>query len=390
MRYGSVCSGIEAASAAWRHLGWDCAFVSEIEKFPAAVLKERLPLVPNLGDFTKIQKGDYDGDIDLIVGGTPCQSYSTAGKQGGIADPRGQLTLGFADLARRTGARWLVWENVPSVLSSGAGRDFAAFLSLLAGWKVPVPEGGWGNAGICTNAPGRFGLAWRVLDAQYVRVEQFPGAIPQRRRRIFVVGHLDSWKRAAEVLFDGELCGGSEKPRREVRKAAAGTDGADDRENPLCCAIDPRWCNSTVDGASPTILSTDYKEPKALVLPYECYPLDMLNLDGRTKCIKSKCYDENGESAYTITKSHPAGVCTPGVLRRMTPVECERLMGFEDDWTRIPWRGRPASECPDGPRYKAIGNSMCVNCMMWIGERIDTVERTTKRAKSTHKEASDG
>ena len=136
-----------------------------------------------------------------------------------------------------------------------------------------------------------------------------------------------------------------------------------------------------MDGASPTILSTDYKEPKAVVLPYECYPLDMLNLDGRTKHIKSKCYDGNGEAAYTITKSHPAGVCTPGVLRRMTPEENERLMGLPSGWTRIPWRGRPADKCPDGPRYKAIGNSMCVNCMMWIGERIDAVER---------KETSDG
>ena len=172
MRYGSVCSGIEAATVAWRSLGWHCAFVSEIEPFASEVLKRRLPQVPNLGDFTKIrgtgngeremgkEVADYDGDIDLLVGGTPCQSYSYAGLRGGIADPRGNLALEFVRLAERTDARWVVWENVVGVLTSGGGRDFAAFLSELAGWDVEVPDGGWRNAGIVTNAPGRFGVSW--------------------------------------------------------------------------------------------------------------------------------------------------------------------------------------------------------------------------------------
>ena len=143
MRYGSVCSGIEAATVAWRHLGWECAFVSEIDAFASAVLKERLPAVPNLGDFTKIRPGDYGGDIDLLVGGTPCQAFSKAGLRKGLEDERGNLALEFAGLAFRTHARWVVWENVPGVLSSGSGRDFAIFLSKLAGWEVPVPKGGW-------------------------------------------------------------------------------------------------------------------------------------------------------------------------------------------------------------------------------------------------------
>ena len=136
MRYGSVCSGIEAASIAWRPLGWHCAFVSEIKRFPSAVLAERFPDVPNLGDFTKIMPEDYEGDIDLLVGGTPCQAFSIAGLRKGLEDDRGGLALEFARLAFRTRARWVVWENVPGVLSSGKGADFAAFLSTLAGCRA--------------------------------------------------------------------------------------------------------------------------------------------------------------------------------------------------------------------------------------------------------------
>ena len=183
MRYGSVCSGIEAASVAWKSLGWECAFLSEIEKFPSAVLAERFPNIPNLGDFTKINPSDYEGDIDLLVGGTPCQAFSIAGLRKGLNDERGNLALEFARLAFRTHARWVVWENVPGVLSSGKGSDFAAFLSLLTGWEVPKPEAGrWGKAGIVTSASGCYSVGWRVLDAQYTRVEQFPRCACRRRR----------------------------------------------------------------------------------------------------------------------------------------------------------------------------------------------------------------
>ena len=167
MRYGSVCSGIEADSVAWKSLGWKCAFLSEIDKFPSAVLAERFPNIPNLGDFTKINPGDYEGDIDLLVGGTPCQAFSIAGLRKGLNDERGNLALEFARLAFRTHARWVVWENVPGVLSSGKGSDFAAFLSLLTGWEVPKPKTGrWGKAGIVTSASGCYSVGWRVLDAQ--------------------------------------------------------------------------------------------------------------------------------------------------------------------------------------------------------------------------------
>jgi DNA (cytosine-5)-methyltransferase 1 len=334
MRYGSVCSGIEAATVAWRPLGWRCAFVSEVEPFASEVLKHRLPKVPNLGDFTKIKEGDYGNGIDLLVGGTPCQSFSSGGTKGGIADPRGNLALEFARLAERTRCRWVVWENVPAVLAIGGGRDFARILSEFVGWDVKVHDGGWRNAGIATNAPGRFGVSWRVLDARYTRVPPFPGAVPQRRRRVVLVGFRGDWTRAAEALLGGELCGGSAPPRRESRVRDAADAGA---------------------------------RPEA-----ECFPIDMMNLERSTTGIKAKCYDDAGSAMYTLRSSHVNAVCTPTQLRRLLPVESERLMGFPDGWTDISWKGK--AHAPGGYRHRVCGNSMCVNVMRWVGERIDAVE----------------
>ena len=362
MRYGSVCSGIEAATVAWRPLGWECAFVAEIDEFACEVLKTRLPNVPNLGDFTKIgdwgmgngewkerderagngesgmgngKRGGGDvGEIDLLVGGSPCQSFSSGGCRGGVADPRGGLALEFARLADRSRCRWVVWENVPSVLKIGGGRDFAKILSEFVGWDVEVPDGGWGNAGICTGADGRFGVAWRVLDARYTRVPPFPGAVPQRRRRLVLVGRRGDWTRAAEALLGGELCGGAAPPKRGDGNAAPAGAGA---------------------------------RPEG-----ECFPIDMMNLEGRTKRLKTKCYDAAGAAMYTLRSSHVNAICTPTQLRRLLPVESERLMGLPPGWTDVPWKGM--EHAPDGLRHRACGNSMCVNVMRWVGERVAAVE----------------
>ena len=753
MNYGSVCSGVEAASLAWEHLGWKPVFFSEVEPFPAAVLMQRFgatkplrPLdpeqatdekdrktrlswqkqiaelpeggtVPNLGDFTLIKKDDYNGQIDLIVGGTPCQDLSIAGKRLGFDGKRSVLALDFVRLCFETGTRWVCWENVPATLSSHNGEDFAKFLSLLCGWEVPVPSKGWGKAGIVTNAPGHFGLAWRVLDAQYTRVEQFPRAVPQRRKRLFVVGYLDSWKYPCKVLFDGEMRGGHLAPKRTKGQTAPGcvegsTDSAksirmrsgkpgggkgaligDDLSHTLATGNDqtivafekasgfnfdmwsgecnehsptlmekrasdtmvygksdkPVWWNGSdkadtitctsdrqlmpdkgrlqcvvepdvdeiqcldmrqVDvhdkGVSPTLIATDYKGGKAIVgevcptldasypgkinnqdvgklVCYENHPQDsrirpvdvaqaitarmgtgggnlpiikeaetigfikndaggelqrywneifptirasvtpaivsreIFALDSvASNAMKSsnpnsgvhpvdvaktvdtsnpdpgknqggiavvECFnvsfcDANGvrkdrpngglyvteaETSKTVTAGGPnaetvvialdgdkikpgersggsgMGVSESGVMytqtagdvhavayaepmgidqyngdvtgkasstlgvncgmstgrngviekaevtsqistqatvRRLLPVECERLMGFPDNHTRIAWKGKSEEDCPDAPRYKACGNSMAVNCMMWLGERIDAVEKS--------------
>ena len=319
MRYLSVCSGIEAASQAWRPLGWDPVAFSEIEPFPCAYLKHHYPDVPNWGDMTKFQEWT-DANVDVLAGGTPCQSYSVAGLRAGLADPRGDLMLTYLAIAARYRPKWIVWENVPGVLSSNGGRDFGTFL------------GGLGELG--------YGFAYRVLDAQHVRTRRFPHAVPQRRRRVFVVGHLGDWRRAAAVLFDRESMSGHPAPRRQAGESVAGTFKA--------CASSGGWSNSADHAAA------GYMIPVGI----EIGPSG-----GR--------YTDPG---FTLQAAHHHAVATPYAVRRLTPAECERLMGFPDGATMIPYRNKPAAKCADGPRYKALGNSWAVNCAEWVGERIDQVE----------------
>ena len=195
MRFLSVCSGIEAASVAWQPLGWKAVAFSEIEPFPCAVLAHHYPDTPNWGDMTNY-KDWPDVDIDLLCGGTPCQSFSVAGLRKGLDDPRGNLMLTFGAIAGRYRPRWLVWENVPGVLSSNEGRDFGAFLGML------------GQLG--------YGFAYRVLDAQFF-------GVPQRRRRVFVVGCLGDWRSAAAVLFERHSMSGHPAPRRQAGQRPAPT-----------------------------------------------------------------------------------------------------------------------------------------------------------------------
>lgn len=336
MTYGSVCSGIEAATVAWEPLGWRAAWFAEIDAFPSAVLATRHPSVPNLGDMTRLHEHEdfRRSAIDLLVGGTPCQSFSVAGLRNGLADPRGNLALVFLALADRARPRWLVWENVPGVLSSNGGRDFGAFL------------GGLADLG--------YGFAYRVLDAQYF-------GLAQRRKRVFVVGYLGDWRRAAAVRFERASLSGNPAPRREARKGAAGASaiGARSSErdgeligrgvpavaNPLTARMH-KGVNTTMDEGQTMIPVVAFDARQSDVITYgdKAGPLDT---DGHSQAIASRS------------------------VRRLTPRECERLQGFPDDYTLISYRGKPAA---DGPRYKAIGNSMAVNVMRWIGGRIQLVE----------------
>jgi DNA (cytosine-5)-methyltransferase 1 len=523
LRYGSACSGIEAASAAWHHLGWRPAFFSEIEPFPRAVLAERWPGVPIHGDFTTIEKDTYE-PIDLLVCGTPCQDFSVAGLRAGLAGERGFLTIEFVRLAERLRPRWLVWENVPGVLSSDDGRAFGLFLGAL------------GECG--------YGTAWRVLDAQHF-------GVPQRRRRVFVVGYLGDWRPPAAVLFERESLRGDLAPRRAAGErvapcleACANRTGGDRPPrtcvdtadsliayditgtgprmqnaanptdvhtvlrsrtpghsegstttvviaNPLGAKADGGWRGDLdyVAGARP--IAFDARQSDTLVYGDKTGPLDTdaFSIGVVTHSLRAEGFDAsegvgavavpiqcNGTNVGTglpslragnghITGGGPAiafdtynqttsetvqtlrdpngtfgdalpavavafhqnvrsevritevmgalntgggkpGQGYPAVLdlggnkgmngggwsegvtpplgtneahgiqhdmsvRRLTPVECERLQGFPDDYTLITYRKKPAA---DGPRYRALGNSMAVPCMRWIGERIALVE----------------
>jgi DNA (cytosine-5)-methyltransferase 1 len=194
LKYLSVCSGIEAATVAWHDMGWNPVGFSEIEKFPSQLLAHHYPNVTNYGDMTKFKEWNINESIDLLVGGTPCQSFSIAGLRKGLEDPRGNLMLTYLAMADHFKPKWLLWENVPGVLSSNRGHDFAALLQGLA-------ELG-------------YGFAYRVLDAQHF-------GVPQRRRRVFVVGCLGDWRSAAKVLFESESLCGDITPRRSKKQGAS-------------------------------------------------------------------------------------------------------------------------------------------------------------------------
>lgn len=381
MIYGSVCSGIEAATAAWHPLGWTPAWFAEIDRFPSAVLAHHYPDVPNLGDFTQI--GLEHGPIDLLVGGSPCQSFSVAGKRAGLDDPRGDLTLEFLRLAGRLRPRWLVWENVPGVLSIDGGRTFGAIL-----WVM-------GQLG--------YGVAYRILDAQYF-------GVPQRRRRVFVVGHLGDWRRAAAVLFERASLSGDTPPRRQAGEGAAAATGSGSGSGRQFTSHDPAVTLTARErkGALPEAdLSTviahtlrgggfDASEdgtgrgtppmPVAfhprqdpitsdIGLPVEAAGPQAVYLRGREGGATAEL---GGDVSPALHTAGGGGGDKPHVLadwavRRLVPEECEALQGFPRGFTRIPYRNKPASECPDGPRYKALGNSMAVPVMRWIGERIKMV-----------------
>ncbi|HEQ3521559.1 TPA: phage N-6-adenine-methyltransferase [Citrobacter freundii] len=439
MKYGSVCSGIEAASKAWEPLGWNPAWFSEIEPFPSAVLAHHWPEVTNLGDMTKIADSVCTGDVeapDVLVGGTPCQAFSIAGLREGLSDDRGQLTLSYVELANAIDAKRrergepesiIVWENVPGVLSS-KDNAFGCFLAGLAGESSELqPAGGkWTHAG-CVSGPERV-IAWRVLDAQFF-------GVAQRRRRVFVVASARKGFDPAAVLFELDSVRRDSAPRRESQPEIARNAGErtkvgshwDNPANPhptlnqsnniggigasnqelfsqrgsgiISMAHGQAGAEIKTDDSAPT-LTCNHEAPvtaygfkggqgaKAGGIGFaeEQSPTLTSASSGTnlapTICIQhasigrhdaagpqGKGYQE--DVAFTQDSRSSADVVQYGMqVRRLTPIECERLQGFPDNHTLICWRGKDADECPDGPRYKAIGNSMAVPVMRWIGERI--------------------
>ena len=345
MRYGSVCSGVEAATVAWHDLGWEPQFFSEFDEFPSAVLKNHYPDVPNYGDMTKYKDWNLnDKSIDLLVGGTPCQSFSISGLRKGLHDDRGNLMLEYLRMADELKPKWLVWENVVGVLSSNKGRDFGTFLTAL------------GEIG--------YGFAYRVLDAQYF-------GVPQRRRRVFVVGCLGDWRSAGKVLFKPESLSGDPPPSRAKgeRIAPTVTTGPPfsrtGNERVECEALVTYRKVShgeyTKDQAASTMMARDYKDAT-----------DLITFSPQNSASNGLSISEH--TVPTLQTKKQSAVVNEMKVRRLTPRECERLQGFPDDWTRIQWKGKKQEECPDGHRYKAMGNSMAVPVMRWIGQQIKQVE----------------
>ena len=437
MNYASVCDGIGAVHVAWQPLGWTCEWTAEIDAFPSAVVEQRWGF-PNRGDMTKFNEWSDDGSsIDLLVGGTPCQSFSVAGLRKGLHDPRGGLMLTFLEIAQRHQPRWLVWENVPGVLSSNGGRDFGSFLGAL------------GSLG--------YGWAYRVLDAQWF-------GVAQRRRRVFVVGCLGDERRAAQVLFESESvrrdnppsrakgqgvavatpistrtgrsddrgdggdnivafhptqdpisrddglthCRGSGSSRGCATAAVAfkpsyftrGKDGKPSEVTPLLSADADKGDQDTVIAPSASqggmvvaydvlgtpatnaAKETDVHVPLRARMPGQSeastttvVPQPAIGFDGFQSDNPKATHQATIEGTGPLIRGRPHCVATAMAVRRLTPRECERLQGFPDDYTAIAYRKKPAA---DGPRYKALGNSMAVPVMRWIGERIDAIDKGAK------------
>ncbi len=365
LKYGSVCSGIEAATVAWHPLGWEPAFFSEIEAFPRAVLQHHYPDVPLHGDFTTIEQGQYAA-IDLLVGGTPCQDFSVAGLRAGLDGDRGNLSLEFLRLADRLRPRWMVWENVPGVFSANKGRAFGAIVGALA-------ELG-------------YGFAWRVLDAQFF-------GVPQRRRRVFIVGCLGNANAAAAVLFERASMSGHPAPSRKARQDIAGTleagFGSRGHDEQGTYIADLKQVTSKTNRSVPQpIAPTLHHSGGDFIAFSNTAGATNLSMDEYTAPPITLRHGDPGMIAYQChggtvgpmgTLRAGNGSMTGGVpflamsgVRRLTPRECERLQAFPDDYTLVPYRGKPAS---DGPRYRALGNSFNVNVVRWIGQRIAIVNQ---------------
>ena len=345
MNYLSVCSGIEAATVAWKNLGWNAVGFSEIEPFPSAVLKHHYPTVNNYGDINGHSEWKLP-EVNLLVGGTPCQSFSIAGLRKGLEDPRGNIMLVYLGIIESRRPRWIVWENVPGVLSSNRGRDFGTFLAAL------------GELG--------YGFAYRVLDAQWF-------GVPQRRRRVFVVGCLGDTTSASKVLFESESVQRNIAPSRE--KGQGITSNVENRPRSggasVAIAFEPGIATREGGESRFTEEVTGATHSGPTVMQSTSIGIDCYNgaITGDIAVPLTSRADGTGTGPTVIQST---------VVRRLTPIECERLQGFPDKYTEIPWRKKSSDQCPDGPRYKALGNSMAVPVMRWIGERIAMVDSSTK------------
>lgn len=428
LRFLSVCSGIEAASVAWPH--WEAVAFAEIEKFPSAVLAHHYPDVPNLGDFTKIDTTTL-GHVDILCGGTPCQAFSVAGARRSLDDERGNLTLAFVELAHElagygktagNGLRNIIWENVPGVLST-KDNAFGCFLAGLVGADDPVvPSGKWTSHGMVAGPKGR--AAWAVKDAQFF-------GLAQRRKRVIVVADFGNGADPAAVLFEPESVCRNTPPSREARETVAraaenslGSDsqliggvdyennahGANDATGPLLkgpptggggplpavvlqtYGIPGNWIGRAPENGgnavepmvevAPCLTKTDRHGVATFDRQSNCEygdadiastvsardyksPTDLVTVVHGTQ---DPCVSDVTAFALGRNSGQENAVITPYAVRRLTPIECERLQGFPDGYTDIPWRGQLNS--PDGPRYKALGNSWAVPKFKWLGKRI--------------------
>ena len=434
MRYLSLFSGIEACTQAWKPLGWECVAVAEIEPNPSKLLKHHYPDVPNLGDVTQVTEDTIAalGHIDLVVFGSPCQDLSAAGKRKGLLDEHGNITrsglfftaINIAHWARnRCGARFALWENVPGAFSSNKGADFAVVVSHMAGLDdVDTPKNGWGSEGCAVGDEAM--VEWAVLDAQWF-------GLAQRRKRVFALADFGDWSSRCPILLERESLRGDTPPSRKAGKTVAagvksgvgswgfepGITAREGNPSRFSYEVSPTLRANMGDnqvsaaygiagniiGRAPdnggngegwsddvgyTLTTTDrrgvcYPINTQIALRHEAlgegtglgigedsspaYTLQAAHSHAVAFHVDAQPDQMNfsSETTATLTSSQHAGVfLSPMHVRRLTPTECERLQGFPDGYTDV-------AGLSDSPRYKALGNSMAVNVMRYIGQQID-------------------
>ena len=319
MKYASLFSGIEAASVAWKTFNMNPVFFSEVDDFCSSVLKKRFPSVPNLGDIKHLNEHELYNNckLDLIIGGSPCQDFSTAGKSKGLNGENGKLTLEFCKVLDRKKPQWFVWENVTGVISCQKGESFRRIISEFA-------------------AIG-YGVSWRVLDSQFF-------GVPQKRRRVYVVGYLGAWEPTREVLFEQEsLLGFSGENRKKRKKSSAKNTPSTEKTSSGLMAY---------------------------------------SSSGRGEGKVDLRFTESG-IANTVTTSNGSksmNMVNEGRIRILTPREREALMGLPKDWTKVKFKNKKLSEI-DAERFKAIGNSMAVPVIRYLGKRILMVDNFLRKQK---------
>lgn len=391
MRYGSICSGIEAATVAWKSLGFDPAWFSEIEPFPCQLLKQKYPDIPNHGDMTTLRDKILSGVVeapDIVCGGTPCQAFSVAGRRESLDDARGNLTLEFCNIVdsidevriKHGKPQTIVfWENVPGVLST-KDNAFGCFLGKLSGTDIPLQTkaGRWSDAGVVVGKKRK--IAWRVLDAQCF-------GLAQRRRRVFVIASAREDFDPSKILFEHKsLSGDSGKGQTQGESSPGFAESSFGAYRPDHAAGTLKASGGVLGGGSETLIIENEK--------IKCFDISHRS-DVVRKCKGSSTLcarmgtggnnvpivlmdnglgvGDEGDPSYTLTKAHSHGVSLEGCVRKLTPVECERLMGFPDNYTKICYNGKAEDKCPDSPRYKALGNSWAVPVVRWLGQRIKNI-----------------
>ena len=415
--YGSICSGIEAVSVAWKGLGKPLWF-SEIEPFPCAVLTYHYPNIPNIGDMTDLPQKIINREIpapDVLVGGTPCQAFSVAGLRNSLDDERGNLTLTLIhileaiDYVRYQDGKQpcvLLWENVPGVLST-KDNAFGHLLAGLVQEREPLQPAGarWANAGYVHSART---IAWRILDAQYF-------GLAQRRKRVFLVASARE-RSVAQILFERKsLCGDIETGESAEKNITAYTESSFGTYIRSALGGGVTASGGALGSGSETLVVHGTQDPIISYTTAHClgrnggrenilfdiaHRSDVVRIqdDDTTPTLTARMgtggnnipcialagntigrqphnggngngFDDSGVS-YTLTTTDVHGVFNGLTVRKLTPSECEKLQGFPPGYTQIPYRNKLANDCPDSPRYKAIGNSMAVPVIKWIGERF--------------------